>query len=157
MLIPEQKQAAEALGVSSRTLRDWAHEPGFPDCASGYDVVAIKAWRDKHARKGAELSDQLDRLNTALKGSKLQREQLAIEKARLALDVAKRRLIPLEELQSLLGDLAAALRQCGEQLARQCGPAAAQILEDALAELQREIESRLPDEAAGEAGRTPRA
>lgn len=76
-MIEQQKDAAAALGVSPKALRDWMAEPGFPDCSQGYDVAAIEAWRNSRQRKGAELGN----LKHAVQVATMQ-QKLRIEKAR---------------------------------------------------------------------------
>lgn len=46
-----QVAAAAELKVTPRSLRDWAKKPGFPDCSKGYDLTAIRAWRDSRRRR----------------------------------------------------------------------------------------------------------
>jgi len=45
-LVASQKEAASALGVSPRTIRNWKHEGRYPARQDGaYDLEAIRAWR----------------------------------------------------------------------------------------------------------------
>ena len=60
-----QTKAAEALGVTPRTLRDWSAadwwDANFRN-AAGYDVEAIAAAVNDNARKGSTLSAEREKL-----------------------------------------------------------------------------------------------
>ncbi len=84
-IIKEQKEAARLLDVTDRQLRNWRREDDFPDCSSGYDLAAIREWRDRHERTGSAERDAASKLQTALKREKLEQEQIKTEEARLRL------------------------------------------------------------------------
>lgn len=67
MVIHEQKRAAAAIPISDRALREWEKVPGFPDFSNGYDIEAIRAWRDQHERKGSAEDKQTQTINRAMK------------------------------------------------------------------------------------------
>ena len=77
-IVASQKRAAALLGITDRNLRFWMQEPGFPDCRGGYNLPAIRAWREVHERKGSQTGAQGTQLNQALK---LQQFRLSKAKA----------------------------------------------------------------------------
>lgn len=94
MLVTQQKQAAELLDVSPRTLRDWSALDGFPDCSSGYDIEAIREWREEHERKGSQQSETAKKLKLAISGEKLRQAQLQTRQMQIDLERKEGLLIP---------------------------------------------------------------
>src|ERR1051326_4469132 len=64
-LVTSRKEAAQQLDVTERQLGNWKKEPGFPDCSQGYDLDAIRKWRETNARKGSKEGKLLRRLKAA--------------------------------------------------------------------------------------------
>ncbi len=44
-IVSTQREAAERLDISVKTLKEWKKEPGYPDTKKGYDIPAIQSWR----------------------------------------------------------------------------------------------------------------
>ena len=105
-LIREQKEAARALGTSDRNLRLWLREPTFPDCAAGYDLAAIKQWRDENKRAGSEARQDAHDLQTALKREKLVEAEIKNQQSRLKLAEREGELLPRETLERALSMIA---------------------------------------------------
>lgn len=104
MLILEQKAAAAALDITPRSLRDWMKEPGFPDCAAGYDVDAIKRWRDDRAKKGSELGEQAKRLKVATAAQRLRLEKARADAAERNEQTAQGNILPRDELETAIAE-----------------------------------------------------
>ena len=105
MLILEQKAAADALGITPRSLRDWMKEPGFPDCSAGYDIDEIKRWRDDRAKKGSELGDQAKKLKVATAAQKLRFEKARADAAEREERAAQGNILPRDELETAVAEL----------------------------------------------------
>ena len=75
-VVASQKEAAEKLGITDRALRQWVKEDGFPDCSAGYDVAAIRTWREALGRKGSTVDRRVKRLKL-----RALREQVRIKTA----------------------------------------------------------------------------
>lgn len=90
-----RREAAKQLGITDRTLGNWANEPDFPPQARtgrSWNVDVISVWRDSRGRKGAEDGDEL-------KAVRLQRE-----KAKLAAEVRQAKILELK-LKKLEGEV----------------------------------------------------
>lgn len=94
MKLKTQKAAAKQFGVQPSSFREWMKEPGFPDCSTGYDIDAIKRWRDANQRKGAELTEGLKKLSAAIKGEELKQARIDTETKSLKLDRLRGDLYP---------------------------------------------------------------
>lgn len=66
-----RSEAAVALGVSERTLDRWRIEDGFPVSENGYDIDAIKDWRDARHLREASASREQDSLEQSIRELKL--------------------------------------------------------------------------------------
>jgi phage terminase Nu1 subunit (DNA packaging protein) len=133
-----QVLAAWLLGISPRTLRDKVECPRNPN--GSYSARAIVEW----VRSGAESdpdaallagsdSPNLERLRAA----KADREEIALAKDR-------NEVISVAQLHAALTHLAAILRRCGDKLGLRHGVEAQQLMNDAIDEFQRWIETGLP-------------
>jgi len=90
----DQAQVANLLGVSDRQLRRWQTEPGFPDCTAGYEIQAIKAWRDARQLKGSEEADAGRRIKLARDAERLKRDKIVVQKEDLLLREMQKELLP---------------------------------------------------------------
>ena len=116
MVIHERISAAAALGVSDRQLGRWKQTPGFPDCSAGYDIDAIRAWREANQRKGSEDDDQTAILNRAIKLEKLKEIKAKNHLAQLNIDEAEKRLLPRKLYEQFIASLLAGIGDWCEQL-----------------------------------------
>jgi len=98
-LLPNQKQAAAELGISVRALREWQKEPGFPDYSKGYNVAAIKYWREVHQRKGSEVSEDLRKIRLELEQEKLRLARAEREKKERDNEIEKGNILPRDEYE----------------------------------------------------------
>lgn len=104
-VLREQKAAADALGVTPRTLRDWRAEPGFPDCSAGYDLDAIRRWRDEQTRKGSDEATQAKRLKLATQAQKLRLEKARADAAERAEQAAQGNILPRDECETAIAEM----------------------------------------------------
>jgi DNA-binding transcriptional MerR regulator len=96
-VIATQKDAASALGITTRQLRTWASEDWFPPAgrtAAGWDVEAIKAARDREGRKGSEQSEDRQQIRALREQEGLERDRIRTTRERLALQSDQGELIP---------------------------------------------------------------
>jgi len=104
-VVDTQAEAAAHFGVHERTFRTWL-AAGCPGRPGAYDLSAIADWRrDQQAPDKASETTHRARLL-----------EIRVEKERLALDEARGRLLPLEELQRWVRRYAGELRARIEQL-----------------------------------------
>lgn len=94
MILKTQKAAAKQFGIQASSFREWMKEPGFPDVSLGYDIDAIKRWRDANQKKGAELTEGLKKLSAAIKGEELKQARIETETKSLKLDRLRGDLYP---------------------------------------------------------------
>lgn len=105
MALFSQKVAADQLGITARGLRDWMKEDGFPDVSRGYDVAAIKRWRDERSRKGSEAGDQAKRLKLAQAAAKLRQEVVKANAAERQEEAAKGNILPRDEFETAVSEM----------------------------------------------------
>lgn len=124
-IVKEQKEAAQILDVTPRTIRDWreAH-PDFPDCSNGYDTDAIEAWRQKLAKKGSEEGEQIRKVKLALGLEALKRERIATRRDENRLKAEEGEYLPRPTYElfgaNLLSGLADWCEQIPDLIAGQC-------------------------------------
>lgn len=111
-----QVEAARALGITDRQLRNWRNEADFPDCSAGYDVAVISAWRDKHCLSGS--AGQLDMAEVKLAREREQLEIDRIKRAReaLKLEAEEKELLPRRSWELFAATLLTNLGDWCEQL-----------------------------------------
>lgn len=111
-----QVEAARALGITDRQLRNWRNEADFPDCSGGYDVAVISAWRDKHCLSGS--AGQLDMAEVKLAREREQLEIDRIKRAResLKLEAEEKELLPRRSWELFAATLLTNLGDWCEQL-----------------------------------------
>jgi transposase-like protein len=114
--VAEQKEAARRLGITPRALRDWAKEPGFPDWSAGYDLQAIRRWRDQHGRKGSDDDGTSRKLKLAIAAEKLRQAKLETRKRELDLQTKEGQLLPRQAVETFASTLLSALADWCEQL-----------------------------------------
>ena len=101
-IVPTQKEAAAALGVTVRQLRNWLSEPWFPANGrgeGGYDVDAIRTARDAEGRKGSEQSETRNKIRDARAAEQLKRERLRTRREELELQRDEGTLIPRDGVE----------------------------------------------------------
>lgn len=99
MVIKQQKNAAEQLGITATALRKWQKEPGFPDCRKGYDVSKIEKWLNDRQKKGSQTGDRLQAINTAIKAQKLRIDKSKADRIEDEREIEKGNLIPRDEFE----------------------------------------------------------
>ena len=132
-------EVAAYFGVGVRTVAAWL-AAGCPGSAGAYDLHAIHAWRD--SQRQARADQAADPLLAGAASPAL--EQYRRERAKIArLDrlERERELVPRDEVHTLLGQIAVVLRSAGETLQRTYGPEAQTILDEALDEAERLIDT----------------
>jgi phage terminase Nu1 subunit (DNA packaging protein) len=120
--------ASAALGINRKTLEEWLRRGAPEKGRAGYDVAAIRAW--KESRKKAPAIDWEWRLKR--------------EKARIARLDRRRRESELVDRQAALlcwAILARRLQQAGTALQKTFGPPAAKIINYAIEDCNREVAS----------------
>lgn len=115
-IVAQQTDAADLLGVTPRTLRDWMRIPGFPDCASGYHIEAIRQWQESNARKGSEPEDAMRKLKLALQAEKLKQAQIETRDAQLRLEAKEKTLLPRQAVERSAAVILSGLVDTCEQL-----------------------------------------
>jgi len=93
-VIPVQREAAQLLGISAPSLREWMKQPGFPNCDNGYDIDAIKAWRDATDRKNAELPKKMQQIKAATAAEELRQAVIDTQTKQIKLDRLKKDVYP---------------------------------------------------------------
>lgn len=117
MIVIEQKEAADRLGVTARTIRDWRDQHSdFPDCSAGYDLDAITAWRDRLAKKGSEDGDAARKLKLARQAEALKRDRLRTRDAELDIAEREKELLPRPTWELFAANLLSGLADWCEQL-----------------------------------------
>lgn len=112
----EQQEAARRLGVTARALRDWIREPDFPDIDAGYDLDAIRAWRNAHQKKGSPASDTQKKLKLASEGEKLKQAQIKTKRDQLNLQEREGELLPRAAWERFAATLLSSLADAADQL-----------------------------------------
>lgn len=116
-IVQEQKEAAEKLNVTARTIRDWRDQHAdFPDCSRGYDVDAIRAWIDRLAKKGSDRGTQMLTIKLARAAEALKRDKIRTRKEDLALQVQEGELLPRPGYELFLANILSGLADWCEQL-----------------------------------------
>lgn len=116
MLVLEQKEAARRLGITSRALRDWMQDPGFPDWSAGYDISAIKRWRDDRGRKGSDLDGKADAVRLATNLQKLEQAKTTSRLLNLKLEREEAKLLPRQAIEVFHATVLSGLADWCEQL-----------------------------------------
>jgi len=116
MVVLEQKSAAKALGITDRALREWIKQPGFPDITAGYDLDAIKTWRESQQKKGSVQTEQNEMINRAIKLAKL--DEIKKKNQLLDLQIAEEegRLLPRLLYEGFIASLLAGVGDFMDQL-----------------------------------------
>lgn len=89
-----QREAADLLGIAASSLREWMKQPGFPDTTIGYDIDKIKAWRDAHDKKNAELPGKLAQIKARITAEELRQALIETETKQIKLDRLKKDVYP---------------------------------------------------------------
>ena len=146
----------EMSGRTPRVLIDQAERYGFPyphGPKAAIELPAVVKWLHDFLAKNAMRLSAPETDDPLLAGSnspaleEYRRERTKI--ARLERMQREGSLLPRDTVHELLGRIASVLRSAGENLARQHGPDAHQILDEALDDAQREIDSLCREEADG--------
>jgi DNA-binding transcriptional MerR regulator len=115
-IVSEQKQAAKALGISDRALRLWMREASFPDVSRGYDLAAIRAWRETNKRAGSEAREQAQQLHLALKKEKVAQEAIKTAQMERKLAEQEGELLPRETLELAIATIGTKSGDCQDQM-----------------------------------------
>jgi hypothetical protein len=115
-VISQQTEAADYLGVTPRTLRDWSNQPGFPDSAKGYDTEAIEAWREREQRKGSTEDQTAKKLKLALTAERLKQAQIQTRRDQLELEKREGTLLPRKGVEESMAVILSSLVDWTEQL-----------------------------------------
>lgn len=135
------------MGVGMRTIRDWVAAGAPRKTVRGYDVAAVREWRQKNLKPAPGHGPPQNGTDPLLVGS----DSPALERYRLArakheeLDLAERerQLVSREDLHSWLVQLSNTLRAAGDRLQRMHGVDALRIVEEALDEFDRQVKEKL--------------
>jgi len=101
MIVKQQKDAAEHLGVTATALRKWQKEPGFPDCRRGYNISKIEQWLNNRQKKGSQAGDQLQAIKTAIQAQKLRIDRSKADRIEDERKIEKGNLLHETNLKSL--------------------------------------------------------
>jgi len=137
-------EVAAYFGVGLRTVAGWL-AAGCPGQPGAYDLHAIHAWRDAQRQAREPTVDPLlaGSASPALEEYRRERAKLA----RLDRLERERELIPRDQVHTLLGQIALVIRSAGETLQRTYGAEAQAILDEALDEADRLIDTLTADHA----------
>jgi hypothetical protein len=147
-----QKHWREMSGRQTKVLNEQAALYGIPFGGPTINLPAVvRALHDflaKNAQKLARDDDPMMQgsLSPALEEYRGERTKLA----RLERLEREGQLVPRDQARAALGRIAAILREAGHALERQFGPAALEILSEALDEAEREIASQFDGPPSGE-------
>jgi hypothetical protein len=141
-----QKHWREMSGRQAKVINEQALRYGLPFGSASIDLPSVvRALHDFLADNAQKLAkdDDLSLGGGGGGGGSPALERYRRERAALArLDrlERQRRVMPREEVRSAMGRVAAVLRGAGEALGRQFGPAAVDLLHEAMDDAQREID-----------------
>lgn len=102
-----KKDVADALGITSRSLRDWEKKPGFPKITRWDDsaIKTVRAWMEQESTKNSD-GGKIDRdLTRAIKAQKLRQIKAAADAAELKNQIATGNLLPLDEYLSFCSEV----------------------------------------------------
>jgi hypothetical protein len=140
-----QKHWREMSGRPAKVINEQAERYGIPFGGRIVDLEAVvKALHDFLARNQRRLAVPEDGDPLLANGNSAALERYRSSAAELkALDLASRKneLIPREHARNGLARIASILRNAGDSLQRTCGDEALKILNEALDDAQREIET----------------
>ncbi len=142
-----QRHWRQMSGRQAKVINEQAIRYGIPFGGARIDLPAVvKAMHNFLANNAQKLAREDDVLlqggnSPALEEYRRERTLLA----RLDRMTRERQLLPRDEVREALGRIAAILRGAGDTLVRKFGPAAAEVLLEALDDAQREIASCFGD------------
>jgi hypothetical protein len=93
-IYPDQAGVCRRLGITPRTLQRDMKDPGFPDCSAGYDVEAIREYRQSRTRPETDARDEARELDLQTKRHRKEQERLKAEKMRHQLEEYEGELLP---------------------------------------------------------------
>lgn len=142
-IIKSRIAAAEALGVTERTIGRWKKLEGFPDCSQGYDIDLIRGWVEDQGVKGSDEEGQKLSVRERHQYEKMLGE---IKKNRL-LDIeiakAEKKLMPREEIHDIFMDFATLFRGTISTLQQGGHDAAAKIVRGQVERMRKLVHDRL--------------
>jgi hypothetical protein len=141
-------EIAAFAGVSRSTIYDWGKLPGYPiDPKNGAVVLwDLALWFTNRARGEGEDDEEEPEQADGL--ARFRRYRAAM--ARLDYLQQRGRLVPRDEVHTVLADLAGLIRSAGDRLQRQCGTDAYQILDDTLTDFRARMERYFDEGTSGE-------
>jgi hypothetical protein len=146
-----QKHWRAMSGRQTKVLNEQAARYGIPFGGAQIDLPAVvRAWHDFLADNAHKLSRDDDELMQGSGSPALERyreERAAI--ARLDRMERESALLPRHEVREAMGRVAAILRNAGDALQRQFGPAAVEILYEAIDDARREIDRSFGQQSEG--------
>ena len=155
-----QKHWRQMSGRQTKVLNEQAARYGIPFGGATINLPAVvRALHDFLAENAVKLARDEDPLlqggpaSPALEAYRVERAALA----KLDRMERERLLVPRDDVRQALGRIAAILRGAGDTLQRQCGPAAVEILFEALDDAQREMDRSFGDRNASDDDATPDA
>ena len=147
-----QRHWRRMCGRQTKVINEQAVRYNLPMGGPMIDLPAfVRAFHDFLADNAHKLAREDDELLQGGNSPALERyrEERALL-ARLDRLQRERRLLPRDEVREALGRIAAILRGAGDALQRQFGTAAAQVLNEALDDAEREVASSLREPEEGE-------
>jgi len=144
-----QKHWREMSGRQTKVINEQADRYGLPFGGPTVDLPKfVRAFHNFLAENALKLAKEDDPLLAGAGGSSPALEDYRRERAMLArLERLEREkvLLPRGEVREAMGRIAAIVRGAGDTLQRQFGPAAVEILYEALSDAQREISRSFGD------------
>lgn len=136
-------QLAEFAGVSRQTIYDWMRLPGFPKAPDGsvakWDMCEWHLTRLDTPEPGGEESGGGD-------SPGLERYRMArAAQEEIKLGEMRKQFIDRAETHARLMEIAGLIRGCGEQLQREYGEDALQILDQMLIDVEQKMDEWLAD------------
>lgn len=145
-----QRALATAFRVSINTVTRWVARSDWPFGRRNFDVAAVRAWRQQlaghregngragpSARYGGH--DPLSAAELLLKSERTKKLRLENAFRQLIVEREKGEWIKRDQVRRALTALSDTLRSTGEILQRQFGPDAQEVLNEALASIERSI------------------
>lgn len=143
---------ARCMGVARSTVMEWTGKRDFPGGANGpWNLPAIVAWLIARGAKQTAVTPGDDPL---LEGGesewleKYRKEKTLL--ARMERKAKRLKLLSRDQVHIALSRMASIIRGAGEQLQRQFGTEALRLLDEAMDDAEREMESLVSDSQAEE-------
>lgn len=139
-----KKDFAAMLGRQQKTINEWVGRYGMPAMGITIDLAAVLAWLGNFLVDNSQRLNAADETGVDSPALEQQREEQA-KILRIKRKTLELSLVPRGDIHAALTNIAAIIRSAGEQLEKHHGPDARAILDEALDDADREIDSLAAD------------